>query len=517
LATLESVKVMANDFAPEENTLAQQTEVNIKLDDSAYVFFTSGTTGQPKGILGHQGGLANFLSWQRNQFNVKQGSRVAHLTGYGFDVVLRDIFLPLTSGGVVCIPPSDVMLAAEPLFNWMRQQQIEYFHTVPSIAKYWLSRHNTDLNLPSLKRVFFAGEPLTIKTVELWLQRVNPSTCITNLYGPTETTMAKFSFDYEKNPMLPSVLPVGAPISGTSYKVINASGIRCGVGEVGEVHIETPDASKGYIGKGYSFPFADKTPPNGARWIRYGTGDLGYIDSSGQLNLMGRRDDQVKIRGVRIELTDVQQVIVEHPKVSDAVVLPYSKDSGEKALVAYVVNVDGCTFDSSVQESIINHARLELDPAMLPSQVLPLDSIPLTSNGKVDRKALPELVEVQPKTVQNVFTPPKQGIETELKNIWERALGHAEFGRQDGFFDVGGHSLLLMEVKTEVTRDLGCTLPLVDYFKYPTIKTLAEVIEKTRSQSKQNTPVKVSSASSSRAELRKQMMRKRRQTDKAKG
>ncbi len=515
LTAVKGIQVSANEIAAENKTLGQQPGLNVQFDDSAYIFFTSGTTGRPKGILGRQGSLANFLRWQRTQFNVMPGSRAAHLTGYGFDVVLRDIFLPLTSGGVVCIPPSEVLLSAEPLFKWMRQQKVEYFHTVPSIAKYWLSRQNTDLNLPSLQRVFFAGEPLTVKLIERWQQCVHPSASITNLYGPTETTMAKFSFDYVSKPMHPSILPVGKPIPGTSYKIVNTAGTLCGIGEVGEVQIETPDASKGYIGQGYSHPFVDKTPVFGERWIQYNTGDLGYVDFDGQLNLVGRKDDQIKIRGVRIELAEVQKVIAEYPEVSDAVVLPYANGSEGKELVAYVAIAAGRMDATSVQENILNHARLKLDPAMLPTQVVPLTSLPLTSNGKVDRKALPDPSKFKPKTTQQRLVPPKQGIETELKKIWAKALGHGEFGREDRFFDIGGHSLLLMEVKSDVGSTLGCTLPLVDYFKYPTIATLAQIIEKERDQSKRSTDEKVSTTASSRAELRKLMMRRRRQPDQA--
>ncbi|MDX1343630.1 MAG: condensation domain-containing protein, partial [Reinekea sp.] len=312
---------------------------NVSADTLAYIFFTSGSTGLPKGVLGNHGGLSHFVHWQKHKYGLGERDKSAQLTGLGFDVLMRDVFTPLISGATVCIPETTLDMSATALFSWMRKEQVTMLHTVPSIMKYWLQDTQADLSLPEEMRIFFAGEPLTTELVERVLQRCGRVN-ISNFYGPTETTLAKFHFDwYEGGSQMP-VVPVGQPISDAGYEVVNEHGQHCGFLEPGEVVIHTVHCSSGYLGSGLTGNFRRITGSYDGL-VAYKTGDLGFVSEQGVLQLAGRKDDQVKIRGVRIDLAEVQQAILACHGISNGFVTSFTDDQNDKHIVAYVEFVGG--------------------------------------------------------------------------------------------------------------------------------------------------------------------------------
>ncbi|MGH8773422.1 MAG: AMP-binding protein, partial [Burkholderiales bacterium] len=215
-------------------------------NDPAYIFFTSGTTGVPKGILGCHKGLSHFLAWQRDTFAIGPNDRVAQLTPLSFDVLLRDVFLPLTCGASVHLPDEREGLAPDSILPWLARERISVLHTVPALAQSWLADAPRDLSFPDLRWVFFSGEPLQDSLIKRWRDTFSLTAGIVNLYGPTETTMVKcFHRVVDEEPL--GAQPVGRPLPQTQALVLNANGDLCGIGEPGEIAIRTPFRTLGYV------------------------------------------------------------------------------------------------------------------------------------------------------------------------------------------------------------------------------------------------------------------------------
>lgn len=442
-------------------------------DDPAYVFFTSGTTGIPKGILGNHKGLAHFLNWQCETFAVGPQDRCAQLTALSFDVVLRDIFLPLVSGATLCLPESRVDLEPAGVLTWLEQEQISLLHTVPSLAEFWLTNVPAHITLPTLRRVFFAGEALTDTLVNRWRKTFPNQGQIVNLYGPTETTMAKCFYQVPNN-VLPGIQPVGQPQPQTQALVLTKSNQLCGIGEPGEIVIRTPFRTLGYINASQEDqkrfvknPFRDDDQD-----LLYFTGDRGRYRPDGLLEILGRLDDQVKIRGIRVEPGEISAILGRHPNIKQAAVLTREDVPGKKYLAAYIVpNQDWANSTSELR----NYLKEKLPEYMVPSAFVMLETIPLTANGKINRRDLP--VPDQTSTHSDNFVAPGSAVEKELANIWVEILGIEQVGIYDNFFEVGGHSLLATRVISRVRREFQIDLALRTIFEKPTLGELAGEIE----------------------------------------
>ena len=264
-------------------------------DDPAYLFFTSGTTGRPKGVLGSHGAMAHFIAWQGETFNVGPEDRVAHVTGLSFDVVLREIFLPLTRGAVLNVPGRVELNDPLQMTRWLRTEKISLLHTVPTLARVLLDEAEAGLCLADLRAVFFAGEPLTGQLVSCWREIVGAETRIINLYGPTETTLAKCWYEVPVDSLCDNI-PVGWPIPESQVLVMAENGSLCDAGRSGEVIIRSHWKSLGYLNA--PSPFIRNPFREDAADTVFRTGDRGRFSTpNGCLELLGRIDDQVKIRG----------------------------------------------------------------------------------------------------------------------------------------------------------------------------------------------------------------------------
>ena len=256
-------------------------------DDAAYIFFTSGTTGIPKGVLGCHKGLSHFLHWQRETFGIGPYDRAAQLTGFSFDVVLRDIFLPLISGATLCLPEEGYILEPNPLMAWLERESISVIHTVPTLASSWLTNLTQQVSLRSLRYVFFAGEPLPEALVRRWREMFPQAGEIVNLYGPTETTLAKCFYRIPSEPS-PGVQPVGHPLPQTQALVLGKNNQLCGIGEIGQIVMCTPFRSLGYINASEENQqrFVKNPYRDDERDLFYYTGDRGRYLPDGSLEIL---------------------------------------------------------------------------------------------------------------------------------------------------------------------------------------------------------------------------------------
>ena len=450
----------------------------VTADDPAYVFFTSGSTGTPKAVYGQHAGLSHFLTWQRQQFAIQRTDRASLLTALSFDVILRDAFLILTSGGVLCVPGEHDVLEPGRIVRWLQQARITTVHVVPSLARLWLRAAPENPELSSLARVFFAGEPLLDELVTQWRSVFSSSAKVINLYGPTETTLAKCFHEVTEPPDV-GVQVVGAPIPNTQILLLNAAGVLCGLNEPGQIAIRTPFRTLGYLGNpeanAKSFPRNPFTEDAEDRI--YLTGDSGSYRSDGKIAIYGRLDNQVKVRGVRIEPGEIEAALLRQELVSEAVVAPAIDPHGEKALVAYLVLAHHAE-PRGAFPTIRASLRRELPDVMVPAAFVSLAALPLNPNGKVNRRALPA------PTPENFVVSTGVAAETELERqlvaIWSAMLGSTAVGVEDDFFDLGGHSLLAVQLAQRISAELRrqCTLSIL--FRTRTIRRLAAEMELNR-------------------------------------
>lgn len=442
-------------------------------NDPAYIFFTSGTTGVPKGVLGCHKGLAHFLHWQSETFAIAPTDRVGQLTGLSFDVVLRDIFLPLISGATLCLPIAESNLSGNFILSWLEREQISLLHTVPALAQSWLIDKPVGISLKALRWVFFAGEPLTETLVNLWREAFPESGKIVNLYGPTETTLAK-CFYIVPEKMSAGIQPIGLSLPETQALILNENNQLCSIGESGEIVLRTPFRSLGYINdpietqKRFSKnPYRDEEQD-----LVYYTGDRGRYRSDGLLEILGRIDEQVKIRGIRIEPQEIAAVISQHPAIAQTVVIAKEDQLSNKYLVSYLVS-------HAEQKPTIKELRsfvqTKLPEYAIPSTFIFLDAIPLTPNGKIDRRALP--VRDIEQTVSTSFVSPRNLTEEILVKIWSELLG-VRVGIYDNFFELGGHSLLATQIISRIRQAFQVDLPLRSLFEKPTVAELAENLDR---------------------------------------
>jgi amino acid adenylation domain-containing protein/FkbH-like protein len=440
-------------------------------DDPAYIFFTSGTTGGPKGVLGCHKGLSHFLHWQREEFGISPQDRSAQLTGLSFDVVLRDILLPLTSGATLCLPGDDADVGAGRTLAWLSAERVTILHTVPAVAQAWLLNAPPGLQAHSLRKVFFAGEPLTGTLVNDWRQVCANQCEIVNLYGPTETTLAKCYYRVPPDG-LPGRQPVGRPMPHTQVLILRGDDQLCGIGEVGEVVIRTPFRTLGYIGgpEEDRRRFVKNMFGDDDQDVLYRTGDLGSYRYDGDIELLGRIDQQVKIRGMRVELAEVEATLAEHPVVRQCAVVVREDERGDNSLAAYVAAV-GDRAPSPAE--LRRYLQARLPEYMVPSAFVAIAELPLTANGKLDRKALPAVSPAVAVGGQGPRTP----VEEILAGIWAEVLRRESVGVKENFFDLGGHSLLATQLVSRVREAFQVELPLRALFESPTVEGLAEAVE----------------------------------------
>tara|TARA_Y100001934_G_C12384957_1_gene794997 strand:+ start:5769 stop:9860 length:4092 start_codon:yes stop_codon:yes gene_type:complete len=462
----------------------QPSEFCSEQDDPAYICFTSGSTGTPKGVLCNHKGLSHFISWQREKFEVSQVDNVAQLSRPSFDVAMRDIFLPLSSGARLCLPPDQSKFETSEILAWLESESISIAHIVPAIAQASLINVTPSIKLKRLRWLLFAGEPLTDHLVNQWRNCFPQSGELANLYGPTETTLAKFCY-HVPYPATPGVQPVGRALPQTQGLVLNEHGQICGIGELGEIVIRTPYQSLGYINvaveegnkKQDGFRHLNDDPSNRC----YYTGDFGKYRVDGLLDIVGRIDQQVKLGGVRIELGEIQSVICKHPGIRECLVRIMTTDNDQR-LVAYTVQEPGTS--PIPVSSLRAKIRRELPKHMHPSFYICLEAFPLLPNGKIDQQALPLPGPERPE-LRDPYLAPRTETERNLCELWEQLLQVTPIGIHDDFFELGGHSLLAARLMAHISKAFNHSLPLASLFVDSTVEKLAKRLERSCERSYQ--------------------------------
>lgn len=437
--------------------------------DHAYIAFTSGSTGRPKAILGSHQGLSHFVQWQGHEFCIGPDDRFAHLTNMSFDVWLRDAFTPLVNGATLCIP-GDRHLGARDLFDFLEAHAITAVHVVPSVANHWINSAPARPAIASMRLAFFAGEPLEGVLVRRWHARF-PACEVVNLYGPTETTLAKHFKRVPSQP-LDGVQPVGHPIPGSATYILDEQLRPCAEGVVGEICIETPWRSHGYVHEaGLLAPFVDFRHSGEPARSVYRTGDLGLRKADGEIEIRGRLDDQVKINGVRVELLEVKSAIVSFPGVRDVFVC--TTGSGYQLGIAAVLEAA-----QEVAARLMTHLRQLLPAAMVPSRILTLPALPRLPNGKLNRTELSRLAAASPppSPVPSLLRSTGTTATERLESLWREVLRADSVDQHRNFFESGGTSLTIVELHARIEETFQIRLPIVRLFEHATLASQAAML-----------------------------------------
>ncbi|MCW3466086.1 non-ribosomal peptide synthetase [Chitinophaga nivalis] len=440
-------------------------------EDNVYMYYTSGSTGVPKGVIGKNKGLAHFIDWEINAFQVDADFRCSQFTNPGFDVFMRDILVPLCAGATLCIPDGNILAAGEGIGQWLAAQRIRLIHCVPSLFKLFNTPATAQDGLKDLAYVLLAGEKIPAQDLAAWYHHFGDYTQLVNIYGPTETTLAKSFYRIKPADIHRSYLPV-IPLPGSQFLILDKDGRICPVGVAGEIYIRTPFRSGGY----YNMPEANAqafiiNPFSGrADDLLYKTGDTGRKLSNGEIELLGRADQQIKIRGIRIELEEIRKNILTYPDIQDAVLLVKTDQEGEKTICAYIVATV-----LPEEKTLRTYLSDRLPDVMVPTYLLFIPEIPLTPNGKINRKALPE-----PDYVSGAgVVAPENETEEILTDLWAAVLktDREKISTTRSFFEMGGHSIRIFHLTNKIQQTFSVKITFAEVFRHNTIKAQAAVIQ----------------------------------------
>jgi amino acid adenylation domain-containing protein len=439
-------------------------------DDSNYIYHTSGSTGESKAIIGCHKSLSHFIFWEKNEFSIDASFRVSQLTAVTFDASLRDIFLPLCSGGTLCIPEPEIRNNSELLLKWIYTSRINLIHCVPSLLR-GITKNSNGAAFPYLKFILISGEMLYSKDIHAWRDFFGNHLEFVNLYGATETTLIKTFYRINNSTKLgQKTIPVGFPISNTTVIIANR-GELCKPGEIGEIYIKTPFTSKGYLdNQALTETVFVQNPINAKeKDVVYKTGDLGRYGDDWCIELVGRMDSQVKVNGIRVELSEIENALLNVEGIDKAVVT-HSTNSGNETVLS-------CYYSSSttkIKEEIKKELLAFLPNSLLPSFYVQMNEFPLTINGKVDKRALPRPEELIYDSLE--YKAPVRDIEKELCIIWTEILGIKRIGVNISFFELGGNSLLAINMVGQIYRKWNIDIKLKDFFSSPTVEKLADML-----------------------------------------
>ncbi|MER9209683.1 amino acid adenylation domain-containing protein [Mesorhizobium sp. M0771] len=426
--------------------------------DLAYVMYTSGSTGQPKGVMIEHRSACNMAEDLRRTYQLGPDSRVLQFASCGFDASVFDFILALSSGGRLSLAPPSASVPGAELVKFMRRERITAAGLTPTA---WTSLPSTDL--PDLTVIKSGGEPLPSSLIERW----GKNRRIFNSYGPTETTVYCVRTEVSADGRKP---PIGRPAINTKAYILDRYGNPTPLGAIGELYIGGVGLARGYMNHDdltrelfRPNPFDDDPQSR-----LYRTGDRARYRSDGTIEFLGRNDGQVKIRGMRVELAEIEQCLMEHENVK-ACCVTLTECLGENAsLTAYVVRRPEISEDIDELQTFLRGA---LPGYMVPSQFVFLPQLPTNRSGKIDRRALPE--PRRNASTLKAATFPTGRLQTEVADIWKDVLKLDSVGVEDSFFDVGGHSLAVVQVQARIQDRLGIDCNILDLFEHPTIRTLA--------------------------------------------
>jgi len=437
----------------------------------AYMIYTSGSTGKPKGAMNTKEGILNRLLWMKDYMKITPEDKIFQKTSFSFDVSVWEFFLPLISGARLVFAKPEGHKDSKYLIHEIINKNITHIHFVPSMLQVFLEDEEVS-KCVSLKKVVCSGEELTVSLQDLFFSKFK-STELHNLYGPTEAAVDVTYWKCDETSKL-NVVPIGKPVANTQIYILDSNLNLVPVGVPGELHIGGIQVARGYhnreelnLEKFIPDPFSKN---ENARL--YMTGDLVRFLNDGNIEYLRRIDNQIKIRGFRIELGEIEFILNQYDGIKEAVVIPKELKKGDKRLIAFVISNKESDINAN---DLRNYLKEKLPDYMVPSQIVFLDEMPLSQNGKVDRKAL-DNYEFTRDELQSEFRSATTPVEERLVNIWKQVLSIDKIGINDNFFELGGDSILSIQIISKANQR-GLRITLKQIFQYQTIAELSKVID----------------------------------------
>ena len=431
------------------------TKPEISPSNLAYIIYTSGSTGVPKGVMIEHGNLSGFLHWCNSEFGVLNYDTVLFTTSICFDLSIFEVFYTLYSGKTI-----EILEDALKVPECLERKKNVLLNTVPSVVKTLLTQHTS---WDSIKVLNMAGETISSFILDKLKGKI---TEVRNLYGPSEDTTYSTCFKIESF----DIALIGRPISNTKVYILNQLQQLVGIGEEGEIFLSGIGLSRGYWNRPEltAKKFIDNPFLEGERL--YKTGDIGKWSSNGELHFVGRHDDQLKIRGFRVELGEIEYHLNQFPEIIEAVVIADKNSANETSLIAFYISEEKID-----RGKLVEKLSGSIPKYMIPDTFVNVDLIPLTINGKIDKRKLLSIASV--KKLSNIYVAPENEIEESLIDIWKEVLEKEKIGVLDNFFELGGHSLKAIQVLTIIENRLNVKLDFNKIFNAQTIRQLALEIE----------------------------------------
>jgi amino acid adenylation domain-containing protein len=455
----------------EAQRIAVESEENlpcaVTADNLAYIIYTSGSTGQPKGAMLPHRGIVNCISSMEEIYRLNERDRTLLKTPLSFDASVWEVFWPLTVGARVVVAQPGGQKDTAYLVDLIVEQQITTAYFVPSMLSIFLDERRVE-EATCLKRVICGGESLPIETVQRFHNRLHAE--LHHSYGPTETSIGSSEWTCERGDKRQQI-PIGRPLANTQLYLLDQYLQPVPVGTPGELYIGGDGLARGY----WNQPelTAEKFPPDFFSFTAgahlYETGDLARYLPDGNIEFLGRIDHQVKIRGFRIELGEIESAIGSHPAVKEVVVMAREDQPGDKRLIAYVIAADAAP---PTHSEFLSYLREKLPEHMIPAAFVVIEEWPLMTNGKVDRRRLAMPAEARP-DLATEYVAPRTEVEQVVASIWQQVLQVEKVGLHDHFFDLGGHSLRMLQVNGKLREAFNRDISMVEMFQYPTVDSLA--------------------------------------------
>jgi mycobactin peptide synthetase MbtE len=442
-------------------------------EDSIYIYFTSGSTGNPKGIIGKNKSLLQFLQWETETYNIDNEVRSSQFVSPYFDAFLRDIFISLLKGGTLCIPPQeDDFYTPEKLTKWIDEKKISLIHCVPSLFRVI----NNDLigsgNYRNLKYVFLSGERIYPKELSNWYKLFENSKQLVNLYGTTETTMIRTFYNIMPEDVNKDKIPIGKPINDTGLLISKKGFEPCNKLIPGNLYIISDYITKGYLNNPELTceKFLKINQGTTDESMAYLTGDLARELADGRIELLGREDRQIKLRGVRIELDEIEVILNKCEDVETGVITTDKDEFGNELILAFLKKAAVHCPSQDIRNKVKEYLDSNLPTYMLPSDIIEVDEFPLLNNGKINYKKLIE------NRITRTIEEPKNDMEAQLLLMWKEIIGNIPISTDDSFHSLGGNSIKIMRLIGNIYKQFNVRVSLLEIFNNLTIKKQAELI-----------------------------------------
>jgi amino acid adenylation domain-containing protein len=461
---------------------ASNLDLGIASDNLAYVIYTSGSTGRPRGVLLPHRGLTNHNRSAVALYDLTPDDRVLQMSSISFDIAVEEIFPALAAGATMVLKDEAFSLQGDEFLRWIDEQRISVLDLPTAFWHELVHQMSATAGaaLPqSLRMVILGGEKGSSKVYRAWSKIAGDRVRLINTYGPTEASVIVSAFEPARFPdvELGDSLPLGTPACNAKIILLDENLKPVPPGTPGELHIGGAPLARGYLNhpdltakKFIRDPFSDDPSAR-----LYKTGDMARYAANGQLEFMGRVDFQVKIRGFRVEPGEIEAVLHQYPNLAEAVVISHEHSNGDKSLAAYTVWAAGHPPASHAE--LHNFLKQRLPEYMVPSAFITMQRLPLTVNGKVDRKALPK-PDFAPVTSNASAAVPQDELQAKLIGIWQSVLGRKDLGIDDNFFEMGGYSILAARLMHRVGQAMNTTLPLALLFQAPTVAKMAATLQR---------------------------------------